>query len=413
MALKVEDNVVNRTLSPDQPKIKLWRSAGLMLSYWCSSSCACCYVFSGPQARNCRTEMTIDLALECWRGIRRLAGDRGRVHITGGEPFGDYDRLTGLLRAAQAEGLSGLEKVETNAYWCTDEKLTRDRLEELKSLGMSKLQISTDIYHQQFVPIDRVRLAARVAQEILEPNQPSHSSTAQERPPNESHSCRSHANRSCGNRSRGNDSHAHQAETGHATDKLNHKGLPQSSIEDNHHRGLQVRWRDFLADPVLVGSLPPGEQQAAFARTLSNRGERMLGRAAEKLASLMPARPCEQFAADDCRRSLLGAGHVHIDGAANIFLGTCVGIIAANANSTPLDEAWCRFDYRKNPILSTLVECGPTGLLDHAQRAGYQQLSGYASKCHLCYELRRFLFQRDLYPQHLGPSVCYGLTDRS
>ena len=130
--------------------------------------------------------MTIDLALECWRGIRRLAGGRGRVHITGGEPFGDYDRLTGLLRAAQAEGLSGLEKVETNAYWCTDEKLTRDRLEELKSLGMSKLQISTDIYHQQFVPIDRVRLAARVARQILEPNRPSRSSTVQEPPLKES-----------------------------------------------------------------------------------------------------------------------------------------------------------------------------------------------------------------------------------
>ena len=358
MTLNLEDNLVNRTLSPDQPKIKLWRSVGLMLSYWCSSRCSCCYVFSGPDARDCQTEMSIDLALQCWRGIRRLAGDRGRVHLTGGEPFGDYDRLRDLLRAAQAEGLTGLEKIETNAYWCTDEDLTRDRLQELKSLGMTKLQISSDIYHQQYVPLERVRLAVRVAQDVLEPD---------------------------------------------------NMGLPQSSVGDNHHPGLQVRWRDFLDEPELVGDLTLEQRQAAFARTLHRRGERMLGRAAEELAFLMPTRPCEQFADDNCTHSILGAAHVHIDGAANIFLGTCVGIIAANANSTPLDEAWRRFDYRENPILSVLAQSGPTGLLPQAEKLGYQRLSGYASKCHLCYELRRFLFQRKNHKECLGPAVCYGL----
>jgi len=344
-AVRLEDNVANRTLSAEQPKFKIWSSAGLMLSYWCPAQCACCYVYSGPHVGGDSTEMSVELAVACWRSVRALAGERGKVHITGGEPFGDYERLRTVLQIACQERLGGLEKVETNAYWCTDEQLVRARLSELKSLGLSKLQVSTDVYHQEYIPIERVRLAVQVAREIL------------------------------------GDS------------------------------GVQVRWRDFLVRPVLVAGKDGAHRAAAFAKALRRRKERMLGRAAVELVSLFPLRDYKYFAETNCSRSLLGARHVHIDGVGNVFCGTCIGIVAGRAGSnkeTSLEELWRDFDYRKHPIFSILAEKGPTELLVQAQKMGYRPKAGYADKCHICYDVRRFLYERNQFHRFLGPGVCYG-----
>jgi hypothetical protein len=342
----LEDNVYNRQLAPDETKFKIWSSAGLMLTYWCSSRCACCYVFSSPKSGSQATNMSVDLALECWRGIRRLAGARSKVHITGGEPWGDFSRLERLLQAACEEGLEGLEKIETNAYWCTNEHLVRERLTRLRDLGLTKLQISTDVYHQEFVPLERVQLAVKVAQEILGP------------------------------------------------------------------QGVQIRWRDFLADPVLVGPMNAPQRADSFRQAFSRRAERLLGRAAQELVSLFPLRDYVDFAEVNCKRNLLGAQHVHIDGAGNVFSGTCIGIITGkvvNGAPRPLDEIWRKFDYREHPIISVLVEQGPYGLLKLAQKFGYHRTEGYGSKCHLCYEVRKFLYERGEFLGYLGPGVCYGL----
>jgi len=343
MAVRLEDNVYNRTLKQDKAKFKIWTSAGLMLSYRCPSRCACCYVFSGPTAGSDKTEMSVELALECWRAVRRLAPEKGKVHLTGGEPFGDFGRLKNILQAACEEHLGGLEKIETNAYWCTNEETVRRRLEELKALGLKKLQISTDVYHQEYVPLERVQMVAKVAGEVL-----------------------------------GAD-------------------------------GVQIRWRDFLREPVLVEAMSPDQRADAFRAAFAKRPERLLGRAAEELASLFPSRDYDCFAEYNCTRSFLGARHVHVDGAGNVFSGTCVGIIVGNVVTGPkLDELWPKFDYREHPIISILAQKGPYGLAELAQKAGYQVLTGYADKCHLCYEVRKFLHQRGKYRAFLGPAVCYG-----
>jgi hypothetical protein len=35
--------------------------------------------------------------------------------------------------------------------------------------------------------------------------------------------------------------------------------------------------------------------------------------------------------------------------------------------------------------------------------------TGYASKCHLCADVRKFLVQRGLWHEWVGPPECYGL----
>lgn len=345
-----QDNIYNQQVAPDQPKCKLWTSAGLMLTYGCPSRCACCYVFSGPDAYQPETEMSVDLALQCWQAIHRLAGRNAKIHLTGGEPFGNFERLEQILQAACEQGLTGLEKIETNAFWCTEESITRKRLKRLRELGLQKLQVSTDIYHQEYIPIKWVCLAVSIGREILGPE------------------------------------------------------------------GVQVRWRDFAANPVLVGDMDESDRMAAFRQALSQRPERMLGRAAEELASLFPSRSYEHFADKNCIRTLLGARHVHVDGAGNVFLGTCIGLIVGNLlrdTDAGLDTLWRQFDYRCHPIVSVLAEKGPAGLLELARPLGYQPRVGYASRCHLCYDIRHYLHTMGEYSDYLGPSVCYGHSRNS
>lgn len=350
----LEANRYNRQAAPHAPKWKRWRSAGLMLTYRCPARCACCYVFSGPEAGSSETEMTTELALTAWRGIRGLAGNAGRVHLTGGEPFLAWERMVALLEAAGREPMAllpdGLEKIETNAHWCTDDTVTGQRLARLTELGLRKLQVSTDIYHQHDVPIDRVHRAIRIAGELL------------------------------------------------------------------GEEGVQVRWRDFAASPVLVGEMTAAERAQAFREAMSRRPERLVGRAAEQLAPLREQHPWESFDNDPCHKRLMGAAHIHIDGGGTIFPGTCVGIRLGvlrepgQPQARPLEVIWRDLDWRERPLLAMLIRQGPGGLVRHyGKPLGFTPRAGYAHRCQLCYEVRRFLFQQNTFPEELGPRYCYGL----
>ena len=46
--LDLSENIYNRGLSRDEPKFKLWRSAGLMLTYQCNAACEFCYYHCSP-----------------------------------------------------------------------------------------------------------------------------------------------------------------------------------------------------------------------------------------------------------------------------------------------------------------------------------------------------------------------------
>jgi hypothetical protein len=345
---ELKDNILNRRLGPEEPKFKLWTNAGLMLTYWCPARCDCCYVCAGPRPAALNHEMTAEFAIECWQGIRKLAGDAGQIHLTGGEPFGDYPRLKKILQLACAKNLAGLQKIETNAYWCTDPQIVRSRLIELKSLGLTKLQVSTDIYHQRYVPFERVRLAITIATEIL------------------------------------------------------------------GEQAVRIRWRDFYENPILTDDFEDYKRHEAIANELKKRPERLLGRAVEKLITHFPSRNYDEFAENNCIRAIFGARHVHIDGEANIFPGTCVGIKLGNLRAgggRGLDEVWRMWDYHEHPILAPLVEHGPVGLVDVARSMGYRPMAGYASKCHLCYDVRKFLHYSGQYTQWLGPETCYDVDD--
>ncbi len=148
-------------------KFKLWRSAGLLLTYKCNCSCEFCYYNCSPEKGGL---MPVDTAINVWQSLKNLAGDTAKIHITGGEPFLYWEHLKAILEQAEKQKLGEVDLIETNGFWASDQKIIRHRLKILDTLGMHRLKISTDPFHQQYVDIEPIRLLADTATDILGPD---------------------------------------------------------------------------------------------------------------------------------------------------------------------------------------------------------------------------------------------------
>jgi len=164
--MELSDNIYNRQVNPDQPKFKLWRYAGLLLTYKCNCSCEFCYYNCSPHQNGL---MSVDTAMGAWQSLKALAGDNAKIHITGGEPFLYWQRIQDILQAAKKEKLGQVDLIETNGFWGKDQKLIKSWIRKLDELGMRRLKISCDPFHQEYVDIEPVQRLASLAQQILGP----------------------------------------------------------------------------------------------------------------------------------------------------------------------------------------------------------------------------------------------------
>ena len=351
--LELTDNLYNLSLSRTAPKFKLWRSAGLLLTYKCNAACEFCYYNCSPQQNGL---MTVDTAISVWQSLKNLAGDAApvvsgvepKIHITGGEPFLYWERLLEILSEAKKQDLGTVDMIETNGFWATDDNTIRQRLKSLDELGMRRLKISCDPFHQEYVDIEPVRRLASEAVETL------------------------------------------------GADRV------------------LVRWQKYLPvrqagldNPVDMKSLSPSQREQHYVRCVKEYPCRFTGRAAGKLAELFADKPLEALASKNCKSAFLGAKGVHIDPYGNVFSGTCSGIILGNINQKSLENIWQEFQPAQNEIINTLFNYGPAGLLKEAEKHGYKAKRFYADKCHLCTDIRQFFYENDLYKSVIGPAECY------
>ncbi len=381
--LSLSENIYNRHLTRAEPKLKLWRSAGLLLTYQCNAACEFCYYHCSPRKGGL---MPVETCLAAWRSLRVLAGDEARIHLTGGEPFLFWDHLVAILQEGKKQDLGRVDMVETNGFWATSDVLTRDRLAALIDLGVRRLKISVDPFHQEYVDIEPVRRLAQVATGVFGPDR------VQVR----------------------------------WEKYLRGEGVPplQSSCgaaanDGSASHGGRVQGQDGLA--TRKGKMP-SPRDKTYIEAYRDYPFRFTGRAAGHLAQLIiddGSRMIEQVSSDSaldhqssiihhpCLSGFLGAKGVHIDPYGNVFSGTCSGITLGNINERPLEEIWRQFHPRQNPFIQTLCEKGPYGLVGQASSLGYKQLPAYAGKCHLCTHIRGFLFGKGLMRPTVGPAECY------
>jgi MoaA/NifB/PqqE/SkfB family radical SAM enzyme len=164
--IDLSENIYNSRAARNEPKFKLWRSAGLMLTYKCNCACEFCYYNCCPDKGGL---MPVVTAVSAWQSLKVLAGDNAKIHITGGEPFLYWEHLLEILEQAQKQSLGKVDLIETNGFWATSEKLVRQRLKRLDELGINRFKVSTDPFHQEYVDIEPVRRLAEIATEILGP----------------------------------------------------------------------------------------------------------------------------------------------------------------------------------------------------------------------------------------------------
>jgi len=163
----LSDNVYNSRVGRSEPKFKLWRSAGLLLTYKCNAACEFCYYHCSPEKGGL---MPVEACVAAWRSMKTLAGDKAKIHLTGGEPFLYWDHLLDILRAGKRGSLGPVDLVETNGFWAAAERLIAERLGALLELGVQRLKVSIDPFHQEYVDIEPARRLARIAKEMFGPD---------------------------------------------------------------------------------------------------------------------------------------------------------------------------------------------------------------------------------------------------
>jgi len=171
---------------------------------------------------------------------------------------------------------------------------------------------------------------------------------------------------------------------------------------------VRIRWRDFFANPVDISGLDSQQTRQLYRSAWQNHHDRLTGRAAAEIAPLLELHPVQTFSGQNCRKTILASQHVHIDPAGNVFPGVCTGLMVGNARENTLGDLWDRLINTPDRILQALIAEGPYGLLPIAGHLGYQPAeAGFANKCHLCTEARRFLFSSGKFSATIGPEQCY------
>jgi MoaA/NifB/PqqE/SkfB family radical SAM enzyme len=277
--------------------------------------------------------MTLDMAERVFSALKDEPM-LDSIHLAGGEATLQFDLLVDTVRLAVDMGVP-LSYVETNAIWCAEREETREKLAKLRKAGLPAILVSASMFHNEFVPFAYTRNCVEIGEEVL---------------------------------GRG----------GVIVWLPNMYRILFQMPGENETHSLR-EFCEFLGIsqcdpniPNLYGVIPGG-------------------RAPEGLRECYKLRPAEAFESERCDAEIFSTTHFHIDLYGNLFTGFCAGLAAGtveNLHPEIMEESF--------PILHTLVEMGPYGLMEMASK-GYDftpREDGYVSKCDLCYEVRKHLHMR-------------------
>ena len=132
--------------------IKHLTSGGVISNYHCVSRCGHCLYNCSPH----RSKDYLDgkQAAKIFHCIVDM-GCRS-VHIGGGEPLLDPQKLIVVLGAAREGGVA-IDYIETNSAWFVDPDQAVTILEPLRDAGLHTLLVSISPFHNAHIPFVRVR----------------------------------------------------------------------------------------------------------------------------------------------------------------------------------------------------------------------------------------------------------------
>jgi len=149
-------------------------SGGILLSYKCTTECKhCMYACSPERKADWISERDAEKILTYLTGKIKASphGPDGisinyGLHFTGGEPFLNYDLLLKLVQKAQSLNIPSTF-VETNCFWCIDDKTTEEKLMHLKDAGLKGILISVNPFILEKVPCERTERAIKLSNKVF------------------------------------------------------------------------------------------------------------------------------------------------------------------------------------------------------------------------------------------------------
>jgi hypothetical protein len=190
------------------------------------------------------------------------------LHFTGGEPFLNFDLLLKVVQITNELEIPSTF-VETNCFWCTDDKTASDKLEQLKKAGLQGILVSVNPFILEQVPFERIERAIRISREIFGKN------------------------------------------------------------VMTYQEFFYYQFKEFN----IKETLPFEEYlQKAGNESLRHIELLPMGRATCRLAYLYKKYPAERFFNESCREDLTRNWHVHVDNYCNYLPGYCGGISLGDAS---------------------------------------------------------------------------------
>ncbi|WP_270601518.1 radical SAM protein [Faecalimonas umbilicata] len=122
----------------------------LLYTYKCSSKCDICTFSCGPERSE---KMDKNFAKEL---IRQAKDNKFfLVGFAGGEPLVFKDEIMELSKYSRELGMR--TTITSNCFWATSYEEALSVVQEMKESGVSHLKISSDDFHNKYVPYDNIK----------------------------------------------------------------------------------------------------------------------------------------------------------------------------------------------------------------------------------------------------------------
>ena len=317
-------------------------SVNFLVTFRCNASCQHCGYRAGP------THLGYMRVSDANQWLTTLSATQPLQSITihGGEPllfFPNYC-VEKLLQMATTLNIPR-RGIITNGFWAIDQETARRKLTKLKSCGLTSITFSVDAFHQEYIPLNTLRLGIKEAMAL-------------------------------------------------GVTKIS--VLSHYLVSVNAENVYNQKTNKILAEIEDIDGIHIERFKTSF-----------YGRAAENFAGfvektrLRPSGPCHL-------PYWLGGKLKHpkaIEIDFNGYVTLCPGICIGNLKTQSLTDVLSNYDPNTHPILKVLVQEGPIGLARMADEGGIDYDQQFVDECHLCYEMRQLLQQH--FPSHLAPSSCY------
>jgi organic radical activating enzyme len=301
-------------------------SLGLHITDRCNAKCLHCAFYCGPEINGC---MGIEEAKQYVTDANELGAEI--VCVTGGEPM-LYPVLVKKI-ISECKRLSFSQTwLFTNGFWAHDKSEASATAMRLKKLGLTKMFLSVDFFHQAHVPIESVKNAIEA-------------------------SLKSSLEVSVDARF-----------IGEPSEKNEFNSATQAHLE--FLGNLLTRVEVIKAQPMFVG------------------------RAAESLAKHVKMKPLSGILAETCPGAWPGGtleSPLGVDVDEFGFVTICPGLSIGNAREVSLRKIVEDYNYRDFAVIAAIRDGGLKGLTNLASKHGFAPRRAYVNACHLCYETRKFL----------------------